>query len=256
MAGGKRSTPARLMVLTALAVFVGEFLVMLLLARLPALEVGIEALLDATLITALVGPFLYLFLFRPMALQMEVRRKAEELLSEANESLERRVEERTAELRRGNELLRLEIEERREVEEKLWKSNEFVRSVLESAPCVVLIYELGRRRCSYVSGRVVDVLGYPPEEVCREDWDFLRHALEDREYSSLVEVGASVAEDADGAIFGGTYRLRKADGEWAEFGVKAVVLSRDTDGVAREILLTAVELELASQSGDDTAGEA
>ena len=230
------------MALTALVVFVGEFLVMLLLARLPSLEVGVEALLDATLTTALVGPFLYLFLFRPMARQIEVRMKAEEQLGRANESLERRVEERTAALTRGNELLRLEIEERKQVEEKLWKSNDFVRSVIESAPCVILIYEIDRRRCSYANGRVVDLLGYPPDEVCREDRDFLRHALEDREYSSLLDVGASVVKDADGEIFGGTYRLRKADGDWAGFGVKAVVLSRDRGGVAREILLTAVEL--------------
>ena len=240
---GGPSTPARLMALTALAVFVGEFLVMLLLARLPPISVFTEALLDASLITTLVGPFLYLFLFRPMENQIEVRKKAEEKLSRANESLEQRVAERTAELSRGNELLRLEIEDRRRTEERLWKSNEFVRSVIESAPCVLLIYELGSRRCSYVNGMVADLLGYEPEDVCREDRDFLRHILDDQDYAALRRSTVGVEDVSERDVFGGRYRLLKADGERRKFGVKAVVLGRDPGDVAKDILLTAVEIE-------------
>jgi two-component system, cell cycle sensor histidine kinase and response regulator CckA len=60
------------------------------------------------------------------------RKQAEEALRKAHDELERRVEERTAELVKANEQLNIEIEERKQAEEAILKSAEKYRSLVES----------------------------------------------------------------------------------------------------------------------------
>ena len=57
------------------------------------------------------------------------RKQAEEALRKAHDELERRVEERTAELVKVNEQLKIEIEERKQAEEAILKSAEKYRSL-------------------------------------------------------------------------------------------------------------------------------
>ncbi len=62
------------------------------------------------------------------------RQRAEEALREAHDELERRVQERTAELTKANEVLRAEIVERKRAEAALWESEERYRSLFDSVP--------------------------------------------------------------------------------------------------------------------------
>jgi len=68
------------------------------------------------------------------------RRQAEEVLQEAHDTLEIKVEERTQELRRTNERLQLEIEERKRAEERISESRATLQTVFEgiSEPLVML----------------------------------------------------------------------------------------------------------------------
>ena len=59
------------------------------------------------------------------------RKRAERELQEANERLEERVRERTAELRQANELLQAEVEERRRAEQALRESEQWMQMVLD-----------------------------------------------------------------------------------------------------------------------------
>ena len=63
------------------------------------------------------------------ARDITLRKRAEEALKRAHDELERRVEERTAELLRANERLAVEIEERREAEEEVRQSQERYHSL-------------------------------------------------------------------------------------------------------------------------------
>ena len=64
--------------------------------------------------------------------QLAVRKKAEESLRDAQDALEQRVSERTADLQSANEQLRHEITERKQAEEALRESEEKYRTILES----------------------------------------------------------------------------------------------------------------------------
>jgi PAS domain S-box-containing protein len=72
-------------------------------------------------------------------------KKAEQVLREAGKELERRVEERTAELRAANEKLRLQIREREETEKALRLSEERFRAICDSAEDLIYVKNLDRR---------------------------------------------------------------------------------------------------------------
>jgi PAS domain S-box-containing protein len=93
-----------------------------------------------------------------------------EMLLLQHEDLERRVDERTNELQEANELMALEIGERRRMENELREVEERYRQLVENLPGIAYISEVDPgtegRSLGYVSPRVQDVLGFSPEE-----WD-------------------------------------------------------------------------------------
>lgn len=144
-------TPLRLLIITAISIIVTEALIMLLQRNLPPLSMWGIALLDACLLTLLVVPMLYLFLFRPMILYTAESQQTEDALGKARDKLppprppfvrggkggffaenansyavelERRVEEWTTELSRSNALLQREVNEHKQAEKALRESEE------------------------------------------------------------------------------------------------------------------------------------
>lgn len=71
------SNPIFLILTTAVAIFISEVLVMILLGYLPPLTSYQEALLDGALLSIIVFPTLYFFVFRPLRLHIDQRQRAE-----------------------------------------------------------------------------------------------------------------------------------------------------------------------------------
>jgi PAS domain S-box-containing protein len=93
--------------------------------------------------------------------------EAREMLLLTNQELERRVAERTAALEEANELMTLEIGERRRMEGELRHTRERYRRLVENLPGVAYLWEarpgVASRSFSYVSPQVEDMLGFAPE---------------------------------------------------------------------------------------------
>lgn len=69
--------PFRLLVLTAAAVFISEYAVMLLLALFPRIPVSLQPLVDAAALTAILSPAIYLLWVRPFMHQLKEGRRSE-----------------------------------------------------------------------------------------------------------------------------------------------------------------------------------
>ena len=84
------------------------------------------------------------------------------------DDLERRVAERTNDLQEANELMALEIGERRRMEGELRQVEERYRRLVENMPGIAYLWEVRpgaeARAFGYVSPSVEDVLGYAPGE--------------------------------------------------------------------------------------------
>ena len=95
---------------------------------------------------------------------------AREMLQLTNEDLERRVVERTGELAEANELMSLEIGERRRMETELRDTRQRYQRLVENLPGVAYVWEAspgtGSRSFTYISPQIEEMLGFAPG-----DWE-------------------------------------------------------------------------------------
>lgn len=78
----RRLSPTRVLVTIALSILVCEGIVISLFIFTPFLRIRYNVFLDALLSITLLSPVLYLFLFRPMVIEIEERKRAEKALAE------------------------------------------------------------------------------------------------------------------------------------------------------------------------------
>ena len=91
-------SPVRMLVVLMCTVFLAELSIMFVLGRLMPLPEWIGNLLDAFVLTALLFPALYYWIFRPMTLLIEKHSEAEAELLEIRDLLEHIAETRAQEL--------------------------------------------------------------------------------------------------------------------------------------------------------------
>ena len=96
-------------------------------------------------------------------------KKLEDELREYRDHLEEMVNERTAELSRANQVLRIEDAERRKVLGALSESEEKFRTIFENVTDVIC-YVDKRGKILDVNNRIEDVLGYKRDEVIKKNF--------------------------------------------------------------------------------------
>lgn len=222
----------------AVSVFLGEILVMLILAALPTMPTIIEALADGVMITALATPFLYLFLFRPMEEQIRQRKIAEQNLLALNDRLEHLVAERTSDLEDANRELSAEIEKHRSTSESLRRSNEFIERVVEQAPCLMLTFDADSLRCIYANGRVTEVLGHSQDDlsVCKKS--VLEGLVDPSQRAEFRDVIRNIIMGAEGEVARGTCGFMSSSGEIVQLRYGLTVLTRTATMEAKDLLMT------------------
>lgn len=177
--------------------------------------------------------------------------EAREMLLLTKEDLERRVTERTTELEEANELMSLEIGERRRMEGELRTAQERYQRLVENMPGIAYLWEVeptaSSRTFSYVSPGVEDVLGFTPDE-----WDVSAriHPHDRARVSAAVERCART-----GDALGIEYRYLAKDGRIVWVVDQASLIARARDGEPR--LFQGVMLEItARKDAESKAKEA
>ena len=233
-------SPKRLLIITALAVFAGEVIVMLILAVLPPMPTLVEALVDGAMITTLAAPFLYLFLFRPMRQQIQVRRRAEEELDSLNHRLKALVAERTESLAQTNRRLTHEVEEHRRTADSLRRNNEFIEKVVERAPCLILTFDAESQRCSYINSRITDLLGYGQDDLALSTDNLVEGLVAAPDRASFRELIHELVIGPDDHVVGGSCSFVASGGRVVQLRYGMTVLNRTPTMEAKDILLTAL----------------
>jgi PAS domain S-box-containing protein len=103
---------------------------------------------------------------------MTERKQAEEALHEARNELERRVEERTADLNKANSFLKEQVAQRERAEEDLAKQRAFLRQVIDLNPSFIFAKDR-QGRYTLVNRALADAYGAQVENVLgKTDADF------------------------------------------------------------------------------------
>ncbi|MEZ5445764.1 MAG: GAF domain-containing protein [Gammaproteobacteria bacterium] len=133
---------------------------------------------------------------------------------DSEEVLERRVQERTAELLRVNESLTRELAAHEGVEAELEQTRARLQHVLAVSPAITYSTEAaGDFACTFVSESCVEIMGYAPQEVL-DDPDFWTTHLHPQDARHVLAELAQLIEHGGGSV---EYRFRHRDGHYRWF---------------------------------------
>lgn len=162
-------------------------------------------------------------------LDITAQKATEEDLHLTNELLEYRVRERTIELEEANELMSMEIAERRRADSERRNAEERYRSLVEQIPAVVYLSTVlpaGPVLADYCSPQVETMLGYTPEEWKVQTLWVARIHPHDRDRI----LNAWEASKASGEPFSEEFRFLAKDGRIVWVLDETSLLSRDATG--------------------------
>lgn len=225
-------SPKRLLFTVAFSIFICESFVMIIFS-LFHFSHWFHSFLDAFLLIILVSPALYLFLFRPMVHHTKELKEAEEALQRAHNGLERRVEERTKDLEKANEQLRLQMNKIKEDERKIQESEVHFQAVAHSAKEAIITTD-SNGRITFWNRAAQEMFDYTEDSMLGQKVTFLMPEKYRKAHDDGIERYLSTGESN---IIGKTteyYGLRK---EGAEFPLE---LSLATWKAEEEIFFTAI----------------
>jgi PAS domain S-box-containing protein len=167
----------------------------------------------------------------------------EEQLREANDMLEFRVLERTTELEDANEMMALEIGERRRIESELRETRERYRHLVEDLPAVVFLWQVRPHDppLAYTSPQIEQLLGFTPEEWNHPTFWATRLHPHDRDRV----VAATERSSGTGEPFELEFRYFAKDGRVVWVLSHASLLRRDDRG--RPLVFQGVLLDVTGQ---------
>lgn len=150
------------------------------------------------------------------------RKRREEELRRANEELESRVAERTAELVKSNEDLKQEIRERKRVEEMLRTSEQLYHTLVEEVPDVIFVLN-DEGRFTYLNAQAEELLRRPLREIL--DTPLALHVVPDQR--EKIDTIFQLNPDS---IWDEEIRLLDADGEMRFARIRCKALGKDRNG--------------------------
>jgi PAS domain S-box-containing protein len=155
-------------------------------------------------------------------------KRVEDELRAGRDDLEFRVLLRTHELEETNEMMALEIAERRNAEEEVREAERKYRLLTEQIPAVTYVWEIGQapHTIVYTSPQIERLLGYSPEEWGTADlWESRLHP-DDR----AQVMAATMRSETTGEPFSFECRYLAKDGHVVWILDEAVLLERDAQG--------------------------
>ena len=178
---GRRWSERRLFIVAIVCVFVAEASIMFVMETAQGVSGAVAwtcSVVDAFVLTLVVGPLLYWLLFRPLVSHIAAHRRAEAELLRLRDELMRRVEDRTARLADANREVHEEIEKRVRATESLRYSENKYSMLVENSLTGIVIFRDGR--LTFVNRQFAEMLGYGRDELLRTDVLELIHP-EDRD---------------------------------------------------------------------------
>ena len=171
------------------------------------------------------------------------RKQAEGALRKAHDELERRLEERTAELVKVNKHLKIEIEERKQAEEAILKSAEKYRSLVEFTEDSIYLVDRDGTYL-FVNEKHLSRLGSPVDKVIGRTYGEL-HLIDDtKEFEGKIE---EIFETGQTTQYG--HRSLRDD----RYFLRTLSPVNDPDGITTSVTVVSKDITERKQSEEAMA---
>src|SRR5690606_33377980 len=116
----------------------------------------------------------------------------------------------------------------------------------EASPAIILSYALGRNEVLFVNKAIKVILGYEPEDIKANGFEFFKNNIHEDDYDEMVEkirhqvFNLSSPATSD-SIFDFQVRLKNKEGNFRWMICYWVVFAFDNDGMPKELLAVAID---------------
>jgi PAS domain S-box-containing protein len=139
----------------------------------------------------------------------------------------------------------------KDAEERVRRSEEFMRRVIEVTPAILYVNDLLDTHTVWDNRDMYSGLGYSPEAIQRMGGEVLRTLLHPEDWLRYQGHAEHLRKLADGETAEFDYRMRHADGSWRWMHSRDMVFQRTGDGRVSQIAGAALETTERKQVEED-----
>ncbi len=136
----------------------------------------------------------------------------------------------------------IDVTDNKESIQKLKESEKFVKSILNTVPSHIYIYDWEKSQNIYSAPHAEAMLGYTPEELSNlgdKALPTLLHPDDEGKFKQTVE---KLLIAADNEIIEGEYRFKHKNGNWVHVFDRMMVFKRNNDGQVLQVLGSAIDI--------------
>lgn len=127
-------------------------------------------------------------------------------------------------------------------EAQLRASQCFVDRMSQALPNIIYIYDLDTRRNIYSNHRILDVLGYTPEQIQEGGEEWIWDTVHPDDRPMLLDLHQRCLQLKDGEILENEIRHQHANGQYRSLICRSVVFARDENGRPIQVLGSAEDI--------------
>jgi PAS domain S-box-containing protein len=129
-----------------------------------------------------------------------------------------------------------------EAEAALAAEKSRLERLMISAPNLIYITDVARRRNAFMNPQIYDTLGYAPAELSGRSIKALNELVHPDDRGILTDLNLSVRRVADGEVREAEYRIRHADGDYRWFLIRETPFERNAEGKVTQVLGTGLDI--------------
>lgn len=143
-----------------------------------------------------------------------------------------------------------DIHDKKLAESELAEEKNRLERLMISAPNVIYITDLKRRRNIFINPQIFDALGYAPAELQGRSLDSLNELVHPEDLDRMEELSQATRRSADGEVREAEYRIRHADGSYCWFLMRETPFQRDGEGVIVQVLGSALDITARKEADE------